>query len=181
MFYQSPKDSATRITTVMADDTYYMNSPSHMASHCISDEDVVDFYHNGSSSNSSRTSSTIQEVRKTPQLQDTRTHTNPMQSPRDFGAQIDFNPSSPYLFDYLMQPQTREPIQAIPIELGIESLYEDLDRRKKNRMNATSCSSQVHVVSTVNSTCSSSLTIHSDDALKIELHNVPSEIGRKST
>jgi hypothetical protein len=128
-------------------ETYYMNSASQMASHGISNEEAIDFYH-GSSGKSSRTSSTVQEVRKSPELGRRKHSFIPLQSPRDLSGHIDFNPSSPYLYDYLMQPQTREPIHAIPIELGIESLYEDLDRRKKNKLNTTSGSSQVHVVST---------------------------------
>jgi hypothetical protein len=73
------------------------------------------------------------------------------------------------------------PIGLIPVELDIEGLYEDHDRRRRKNGNEKIVASHVHSVRTFFAKfLRHRLTISSDVEHKIELPKGLSEIGRRS-
>lgn len=81
-----------------------------------------------------------------------------------------------------MTPDGIAPLGLIPVELDIESLYEDRDRRRKKNADGKAVSSHVHSVSLHSppSLGFRSLTPNRDGGLKIELLSAHSETEKKS-
>lgn len=104
-----------------------------------------------------------------------------------YGSQ-NFMPYPTYPMQYPMNSEGLAPMGLIPVELDIEGLYEDHDRRRrKNSGNEKTVSSHVHSVCTQINTPQprgkeeEKLILSSVAVLKTEHPNEPSETEKKNT